>query len=178
MSQDTQQSAQSPHSTGDENAPIFQIQRVYLKDISLEQPNAPQIFLTQGEPQVQIQIDIQIGALNEGIFQVVVIGNVTTKVEDKVLFLIEAQQAGIFELRNIPVEQIDPMLGIACPTILYPYLRANIADLIGRGGFQPIHLTEINFHQLYEQRMQKIAQSEQTAAAQNSSDEPRIILPN
>jgi preprotein translocase subunit SecB len=152
-----------------DKTPVFQIQRVYLKDISLEQPNAPQIFLAQGEPQVQIQIDIQTTALNEGIFQVVVIGNVTTTVEEKVLFLIEAQQAGIFELRNIPPEQLDPMLGIACPTILYPYLRANIADLIGRGGFQPIHLTEINFHQLYEQRMQRIAEAEKKATSTSDS---------
>ena len=157
--------ANNTQNAAEANGPVFQIQRVYLKDISLEQPNAPQIFLAQGEPQVQIQIDIQTTALNEGVFQVVVIGNVTTTVDEKVLFLIEAQQAGIFELRNIPAEQLDPMLGIACPTILYPYLRSNIADLIGRGGLQPIHLTEINFHQLYEQRMQRIAEAEQAATA-------------
>jgi preprotein translocase subunit SecB len=137
----------------DSTNPIFQIQRLYLKDISLEQPNAPAIFLTPGEPTVQIQVDIQYGQLNESLYEVIVIGNITTKVEDKVLFLIEAQQAGIFELKNIPSEQIEPMLAIACPSIIYPYLRANIADLIGRAGFQPIHLAEINFHQLYEEKM-------------------------
>lgn len=163
------QTNSSQNVTAEANTPVFQIQRVYLKDISLEQPNAPQIFLAQGEPQVQIQIDIQTTALNEGVFQVVVIGNVTTTVEEKVLFLIEAQQAGIFELRNIPADQLDPMLGIACPTILYPYLRSNIADLIGRGGFQPIHLTEINFHQLYEQRMQRIAEAEKAATQTGNS---------
>lgn len=177
MSENISAQPTSPTATGDENAPVFQIQRIYLKDISLEQPNAPEILLIQGEPQVQIQIDIQIGALSEGVFQVVVIGNVTTLVADKVLFLIEAQQAGIFELRNLPPDQIDPMLGIACPTILYPYLRANLADLISRGGFQPIHLTEINFHQLYEQRMQKLAEAENTAASQNTNASG-IILPN
>ena len=97
------------------------------------------------------------------------IGNVTTRVEDKVLFLIEAQQAGIFELKNIPAEQVEPMLAIACPSIIYPYLRSNIADLIGRAGFQPIHLSEINFHQLYEQRLM---------AANNETAESGIILPN
>lgn len=137
----------------DSTNPIFQIQRLYLKDISLEQPNAPAIFLTPGEPTVQIHVDIQYGQLNESLYEVIVIGNITTKVEDKVLFLIEAQQAGIFELKNIPSEQIEPMLAIACPSIIYPYLRANIADLIGRAGFQPIHLAEINFHQLYEEKM-------------------------
>jgi len=149
--------------------PIFQIQRLYLKDISLEQPNAPDIFLTPGEPNVQIQIDIQFGQLQGDLFEVIVIGNVTTRVEEKVLFLIEAQQAGIFELKNIPAEQIEPMLAIACPSIIYPYLRSNIADLIGRAGFQPIHLSEINFHQLYEQRLM---------AANNETADSGIILPN
>jgi len=149
--------------------PVFQIQRLYLKDISLEQPNAPDIFLTPGEPNVQIQIDIQFGQLQGDLFEVIVIGNVTTRVEDKVLFLIEAQQAGIFELKNIPAEQVEPMLAIACPSIIYPYLRSNIADLIGRAGFQPIHLSEINFHQLYEQRLM---------AANNETADSGIILPN
>lgn len=150
--------------------PLFQIQRIYLKDISLEQPNAPQVFLVQGEPKVQIEIDIQFGPLQQGVFEVVVVGNITTRVEDKVLFLIEAQQAGIFELQNIPDDQIEPMLAIACPSILYPYLRSNIADLISRAGFQPIHLAEINFHQLYEQRLADAVNAGQSDAG--------IILPN
>ena len=158
-------------SQGDASNPVFQIQRLYLKDISLEQPNAPQIFLVQGEPTVQIQIDIQFGQLQDDLFVVIVIGNVTTKVADKVLFLVEAQQAGIFELKNIPAEQVEPMLAIACPSIIYPYLRSNIADLIGRAGFQPIHLSEINFHQLYEQKLS-------TAAANQDANSSGIILPN
>jgi preprotein translocase subunit SecB len=160
----------SNHSAPQETSnPVFQIQRLYLKDISLEQPNAPDIFLTPGEPNVQIQIDIQFGQLQGDLFEVIVIGNVTTRVEDKVLFLVEAQQAGIFELKNIPAEQVEPMLAIACPSIIYPYLRSNIADLIGRAGFQPIHLSEINFHQLYEQRL---------IAANNETADSGIILPN
>ena len=158
-------------SQGDASNPVFQIQRLYLKDISLEQPNAPQIFLVQGEPTVQIQIDIQFGQLQDDLFEVIVIGNVTTKVADKVLFLVEAQQAGIFELKNIPAEQVEPRLAIACPSISYPYLRSNIADLIGRAGFQPIHLSEINFHQLYEQKLS-------TAAANQDANSSGIILPN
>jgi preprotein translocase subunit SecB len=152
----------------DATNPIFQIQRLYLKDISLEQPNAPGIFLTPGEPTVQIQIDIQYGHLNDGLYEVIVVGNVTTKVGGKVLFLVEAQQAGIFELKNIPMEQVEPMLAIACPSIIYPYLRSNIADLIGRAGFQPVHLAEINFHQLYEERMKSVDQGTNSG----------IILPN
>jgi preprotein translocase subunit SecB len=161
MSENTQ-SAQN-----DSMNPAFQIQRIYLKDISLEQPNAPQIFLTPGEPNLEIQVDIQYAQLQNELFEVIVIGTITTRVESKVLFLVEAQQAGIFELKNIPAEQIEPMLSIACPTILYPYLRSNIADLIGRAGFQPVHLAEINFHQLYEDRLKE-----------NADNTSGIVLPN
>jgi preprotein translocase subunit SecB len=163
-------SENSNQSASDEvNNPIFQIQRIYLKDISLEQPNAPQIFLTPGEPTIQIEVDIQFGQLQGDLYEVIVIGNVTTRLEDKVLFLVEAQQGGIFELKNIPAEQLEPMLAIACPSIIYPYLRSNIADLIGRAGFQPIHLAEINFHQLYEDRKQ---------VNTNADEGSGIILPN
>jgi preprotein translocase subunit SecB len=151
--------------------PSFQIQRVYLKDISLEQPNAPEILLNQGEPKLEVQVDIQVNQLDEVNFHVTLIGSVTTKVDEKVLFLVEAQQSGIFEIRNMPEEQMSPLLAIACPTILFPYLRANIADMISRAGFQPVHLAEINFHALYEQRM---AQSGQAEASNDSG----IILPN
>lgn len=149
--------------------PVFQIQRVYLKDASLEQPNAPQILLMQGEPQVQIQMDIQFGQLQDGIFEVSVIGQVTTKVEDKVLFLVEAKQSGIFEIRNLPQENIEPTLAITCPMILYPYLRSNIADLVGRAGFQPIHMAEVNFHALYEQRLAQAHAGNLTASTQSTS---------
>ena len=156
----------------DEQAtPVFQIQRVYLKDISLEQPNAPEILLNQGEPKLEVQVDIQAKQLDDVNFHVTLIGSVTTKIEDKVLFLVEAQQSGIFEIRNMPDEQMNPLLAIACPTILFPYLRANIADMISRAGFQPVHLAEINFHALYEQRMAQSAQAE-------ASNDSGIILPN
>lgn len=151
--------------------PSFQIQRVYLKDISLEQPNAPEILLNQGEPKLEVQVDIQANQLDDVNFHVTLIGSVTTKIEDKVLFLVEAQQSGIFEIRNMPEEQISPLLAIACPTILFPYLRANIADMISRAGFQPVHLAEINFHALYEQRMVQGGQAQ-------ASNDSGIILPN
>lgn len=154
-----------------DSAPSFQIQRVYLKDISLEQPNAPEILLEQVEPKLEVQVDIQANQLDENNFHVTVVGTVTTRIEEKVLFLVEAHQSGIFEMRNMPADQIDPMLGIACPTILFPYLRANIADMISRAGFQPVHLAEINFHALYEQRL---AQASGTPASNDSG----IILPN
>ena len=139
--------------------PIFQIQRVYLKDLSLEQPNSPAIFLEQEAPGIEVQLDIGSDKLADGIYEATITITVTAKIRDKVAFLVEGKQAGIFEARNIPEGQMDPLLGIACPNIIYPYLRANIADTITRAGFPPIHLTEINFEVFYHQRKQVMAQA-------------------
>lgn len=163
--------------SNDDKAPSFRIQRVYLKDLSLEQPNAPEILLIAKEPQVQVEADVSVTRLSEELFEVCVIATVTARIDSKVLFLIEANQAGIFEFTNIPPEQMDPMLGIACPTILYPYLRSNIADTISRAGFQPIHLNEMNFHGMYEHRLMQ-AQQAGAGSEDSSAEESKIILPN
>lgn len=133
--------------------PIFQIQRVYLKEASLEQPNSPAILLETEQPTVDIQVGVEAAPISEGMFEVSVTATVHTKVKDKTVFLVESKQGGIFEIRNLPEEQMGAILGIACPQIVYPYLRGNVADLIQRGGFPPVHLTEINFQALYEQRL-------------------------
>ena len=172
----TEQSSAPQAEADNSKEPGFQIQRIYLKDLSLEQPNAPQILGVVAQPQVEVEIDIGVTPLSDNIFEVELISTVTAKVDSKVLFLVEAKQAGIFEFTNIPPQQIDPMLGIACPTILYPYLRSNIADIISRAGFQPIHLNEINFQGMYEHRLMQAQQ----AAGQESgaTDESKIILPH
>ncbi len=135
--------------------PVFQIQRVYLKDLSLEQPNSPQILLEQEQPQVDINLGLEAQPVADGMFEVAVTATVTTRIKDKTLFLVEAKQAGIFELRNIPDEQINPIIGIACPQIVYPYLRASVADIITRAGFPPVHLAEVNFQAMYEAQQQE-----------------------
>ncbi len=172
----TENTSTTPKNSDKDTAPEFRIQRVYLKDLSLEQPNAPQILLVPAEPQIKVEMDISVLPLSEGLFEVAVMGTVTAEVNSKVLFLIEAKQAGIFEFINIPPEQVDPMLGITCPTILYPYLRSNIADVISRAGFQPIHLNEINFHAMYEHRLMQ-AQAD-AAKTSGGADESKIILPH
>ncbi|OSZ74410.1 protein-export chaperone SecB [Hydrogenophaga sp. IBVHS1] len=144
--------------------PTFQIQRVYLKEASLEQPNSPAILLEQEQPSVDIQLGVEASPVAEGIFEVCVTATVTTKIKDRTVFLVEAKQAGIFEIRNLPQDQMGPIMGIACPQIVYPYLRSNVADLVQRGGFPPVHLAEINFQAMYEQQQ---AQAEQ--------DAPRIV---
>ena len=148
-------------------SPVFQIQRMYLKDLSLEQPNSPQILLEQQQPQVDINLSMAAEGIAEGVFEVCVTGTVTTKVKDRTLFLIEAKQAGIFEIRNVPDEQLQGILGIVCPQMIYPYLRAIVSDVCTRAGFPPILLTEVNFQAMFQ------AQQEQQAAAQGNGS--RII---
>ena len=141
------QQPQSP-----QNDPVFQIQRVYLKEASLEQPNSPAILLEQEQPNVDIQLAVEGAPIAEGVYEICVTATVTTTVKEKTVFLIEVKQAGIFEIRNLPEEQMNLLMGIACPQIVYPYLRANVADIITRAGFPPVHMVEINFQAMFEQQ--------------------------
>ena len=136
----------------DNDNPVFQIQRVYMKEASLEQPNSPAILLEQEQPTVDIQLGVEAQQAADGLFEVCVAATVTTKIKDKTVFLVEVKQAGIFEIRNVPQEQMQAVMGIACPQIVYPYLRANVSDVITRAGFPPVHLAEINFQAMYEQQ--------------------------
>ena len=136
-------------------APVFQIQRIYLKEASLEQPNSPGILLDQQQPNVDIQLGVEATPVAEGVFEVCVTATVHTKIGDKTVFLVEAKQAGIFEIRNVPQEQMGPVMGVVCPQIVFPYLRSNVADIVQRAGFPPVHLAEINFQSMYEQQQQQ-----------------------
>ena len=136
----------------EQQAPVFQIQRVYLKDMSLEQPNSPAILASEQQPEVDIQLAMSMEQVAEGIVEVTVTATVKTQIEDKTVFLVEVKQAGIFEIRHLPEDQMGPVVGIACPQIIYPYLRSNVADVIQRAGFPPVHLSEINFQAMYEQQ--------------------------
>jgi preprotein translocase subunit SecB len=144
--------------------PVFQIQRVYLKEASLEQPNSPSILLEQEQPTVDIQLGVNASPVADGIFEVTVTATVQTKIKDKTVFLVEASQSGIFEIRNLPPEQMNPIVAVACPQIVYPYLRSNVSDLIQRGGFPPVHLAEVNFQAMYEQQQQQASQAAATPA--------------
>jgi preprotein translocase subunit SecB len=107
-------------------------------------------------------------AIADSIYETTVTITVTAKMKDKVAFLVEGKQAGIFECRNIPADQLEPLLGIGCPNILYPYLRANIADVITRAGFPPVHLAEINFEVFFQQRRQALAEAAGSAPADSA----------
>lgn len=142
-----------------EPAPVFQIQRVYLKELSLEQPNSPAILLETEQPSVDIQLGVDAQPVAEGVYELCITATVTTKINDRTVFLVEAKHAGIFEIRNMPQEQLNPVLGIACPQIVYPYLRAGVADIITRAGFPPVHMSEINFQAMYEAQLTQQAQA-------------------
>ena len=151
----------------DNNAPVFNIQRIYLKDMSLEQPNSPAIFLEQTPPKVDINIGVGAETVGPDNYEVTLRVTVTATVGEKTLFLLEAKQAGIFEIRNIPKEQMQPIVSIACPGIVYPYLRAIVSDLCTRAGFPPVLLTEVNFQAMFE--------AQQAQAAAQGNGESRII---
>jgi preprotein translocase subunit SecB len=148
--------------------PSFQIEKIYVKDLSLEIPNAPQVFVQQAQPQLEVQIHTEGSQFAEGYFEVNVSATVTAKAGERTMFLAEAVQAGIFSVRNVPAEELDPLLGIGCPTILFPYLRETISDLITRGGFPPVLLSPVSFEAIYVQRLQ------QQAGQQPGGNEPKI----
>ena len=149
------------------NAPSFSIQRIYLKDLSLEQPNSPGVLLEQGQPQVEINLGLGAEVVAESTYEVTVTATVTTTINDKTMFLVEAKQGGIFEVRGIPEPTLRQILGINCPGIIYPYLRAIVSDVCTRAGFPPVMLSEVNFQAMYEAR-QAEAQT-QVANATNGS---------
>jgi preprotein translocase subunit SecB len=146
-----------------ELTPVFQLQRMYLKDLSLEQPNSPQILLEQQQPQVDIQLGMAAEGIADGVYEVSVTATVTTSVGERTLFLIEAKQAAIFEVRHIPDDQMPGILGVVCPQMIYPYLRAIVSDVCTRAGFPPILLAEVNFQAMFEQQQQAQAGNGSTA---------------
>lgn len=134
-------------------APVFQIEKIYVKDVSLEIPHAPKIFLEREAPQIEVQLKSEGNSVDEGLFEVVLTVTITAKLGEKIMFLVEVGEAGIFQLRNIPAADLDPVMSIACPNILFPYARETISDLVVRAGFPPVLLAPVNFEAMYQQRM-------------------------
>jgi preprotein translocase subunit SecB len=141
--------------TSSQEQPVFAIEKIYVKDLSLEIPNAPQVFLERSQPEVSVQLHTDGGVLSEGMYHVTLTVTVTAKIGDKTMFLIEAGQAGIFQVRNVAQQDIEPILAIACPNILFPYARETISDAVTRAGFPPVILAPVNFEAIYQQRMQQ-----------------------
>ncbi|MQY50700.1 protein-export chaperone SecB [Rhodocyclus tenuis] len=139
----------------EQESPVFSIEKLYIKDLSVEVPNAPAIFLEQESPEITIQMQSAAQPLNEEVFEVTLTVTVTARLGEKVVFLVEAGQAGIFRVRNVPQGDLDPLLSIACPNILFPYAREVISDAVIRAGFAPVLLQPVNFETLYFQRLEQ-----------------------
>ena len=146
----------------EQEAPLFAIEKLYVKDISLEVPNAPAIFMESESPEIGIQLQTGVQRLGEDAFEVTLTVTVTAKLGEKTVFLVEVGQAGIFRVRNVPEENLDPLLSIACPNILFPYAREVVSELVTRAGFSPVILQPVNFEALYAARLQ---QAQEAAAA-------------
>jgi preprotein translocase subunit SecB len=155
----------------EQQPPSFGIEKIYIKDFSLEVPNAPDIFLEHGEPKVDIQLNNSGTPLGGGIFDASLTVTVTAKLGEKTLFLVEVTQSGIFRLVNVPEQEIEPLLAVACPNILQPYAREVISNATVRAGFAPVLLQPINFEAIYLSRLQE-RKAQAAEATPASADTP------
>jgi preprotein translocase subunit SecB len=145
--------------------PVFNIEKIFVKDLSVEVPNAPAIFMEREAPKIDVQMNTQGAPVAEGVYQVLLTVTVSAKVQDRTMFLVEATQGGIFRIAGVPQEQVELVLSITCPNLLFPYARETISDAVGRAGFMPLYLNPVNFEAIYAQRM--AAQAAQPAAQPN-----------
>ena len=138
------------------NQPVFTIEKLYVKDLSLEVPNAPQIYLERETPQINVQLNTTGNQIDEGIYEVVLTVTVAAKLpEDRTVFLVEVAQGGIFQIRNVPADDIEPIMMIGCANILFPYAREVVSDAVTRSGFQPVLLAPVNFEALFQAQKQQ-----------------------
>ena len=140
--------------------PVFSIEKIYVKDLSIEVPNAPQVFLERETPSIEVQIQSAAQAVGEGLFEVALTITVNAKEGEKAFFLVEVVKAGIYQIRNVPEADMEPILAVACPNILFPYARETISDAVNRAGFPPVILAPVNFESLYQQRLMEQQQGE------------------
>jgi len=140
--------------------PVFNIEKLYVKDLSVEVPNAPAVFMEREAPQIDVNMSTESRALGNDVYHTSITVTVTAKIADKTMFLVECTQGGIFRIQNVPQDQLPMVLGIGCPNIVFPYLRETVSDVISRAGFPPLLLNPVNFEALFAQQQ---AQQQQTA---------------
>lgn len=151
----------------EQQQPVFNIEKIYVKDLSVEVPNAPAIFTEREAPQIDVQMNTQGMPVAENVYQVLLTVTVSAKVGDRTMFLVEATEGGIFRIAGVPQDQIELVLSITCPNLLFPYVRETISDAVGRAGFMPLYLNPVNFEALYAQRMQQVQAEAQQAGQPN-----------
>jgi len=141
----------------------FSLQKLYVKDVSFETPNSPEIFTLKWDPKVEFNLASNAQQLQEDLYEVSVTTTLTLTLEEKTAYLIEVCQAGIFSMVNFSEEELGPLLGSYCPNVLFPYAREAVSDLVTRGGFPPMLLAPINFDALYAQHMEQLQQQDAAA---------------
>jgi len=161
MTEETQPGAQ-PENT----QPVFLLEKIYVQDISIEVPNAPGIFLEQGEPKIDIQLGNVGGPVQGNLFNSVLTVTVNATLGEKTVFCVEVKQAGIFRLVNIPPAEVEPLLAVACPNILLPYAREVISEATMRAGFPPVYIQPVNFDAIYRAQLQERQNQQNGQAAQ------------
>jgi preprotein translocase subunit SecB len=134
---------------------VFSIEKIYVKDLSLEVPNAPKIFLEREQPKIDVQLQTKSSPLDEQLHEVTLTITLSAKIQDKTMFLVEAVQAGVFQMRNVKPNELELILAIGCPNILFPYARETVSDVVTRAGFPPVILNPVNFETLYRERQQQ-----------------------
>jgi preprotein translocase subunit SecB len=138
----------------DAQQPVFNIEKLYVKDLSVEVPNAPAIYLEREAPKIDINMSTDSHALGDDVYDTTITVTITAKVGDKSMFLVECTQGGVFRIQNVPQDQIPMVLGIGCPNIVFPYLRETVSDVVIRAGFPPLMLNPVNFEALFVQKQQ------------------------
>lgn len=166
MAENDQQAAAGSNQNDNQNQPQFALQRIYLKDLSFESPNAPEVFQQQWKPAVNMDLNTSHSKVSDTQYEVVLSMTITAKVDDKVAYLVEIQQAGVFLLNGFPEQQIPPMLGAYCPNLLFPYARETIDNVVNKGSFPSLMLAPVNFDALYAQEMARVNSEAQNATQQ------------
>lgn len=133
----------------------FSIQRIYTKDLSFESPNAPEIFRSEWKPENELSLNTKVNRIGEQVYEVVLTVSVNTRVGDKTAFIVEVHQAGIFTLTGFPEQELGPMLGAYCPSLLFPYAREVVSDLVTRGSFPQLVLQHVSFDALFAQHQRE-----------------------
>lgn len=149
------------------NEAQFEIQRIYVKDISFEAPNTPHTFVEEWKPEVQLNLETKSNRIQENVHEVVISITATVTTSKKSAFIVEVHQAGIFAINNFPSDQLKQMLGSFCPNILFPYAREAISDIVVRGGFPQLILAPVNFDMLYAQHLEQQKQGEEGKGSLN-----------
>ncbi len=149
----------------DEQKPVLTIEKIYVKDLSVEVPHAPGIFLERDAPEVHLELNAKNQEVGDELYEVILTATLTAKLKEQVMFLVEVQQAGVFRIRHVSQENMGPVLAIGCANIIFPYLRETVSDAVTRAGFTAVILSPVNFETIYQQQQQQKTENNSKATS-------------